>query len=306
MEINLSDTPHSTGTPSAELIIDTLLVRRLLLEQHSDLQDLQIDFLDAGWDNTIFRLGKKLCVRLPRREAAAKLIENEQTWLLTLAKQLNLPVPAPVRIGRPTTYYPWKWSILPWFDGVAADIEEPEIDQAEHFSLFLRSLHRPAPANAPFNPVRGVPLIQRSVFIEQRIKNLTKKINLIEPKINSIWQQALKSPFDVETKWLHGDLHPRNILVDGGRISAIIDWGDITSGDIATDLASIWMLFSQQNARQRVIKEYGDISEATLQRAKGWAVFFAVVLIDTGLVNAPRQVKIGKKILNNLTEDFRY
>ena len=304
MEIDLNDTSHSTGTPSAELTIDTVLVRRLLSEQHPDLQDLPINFFDAGWDNTIFRLGKELCVRLPRRKAAAKLIENEQTWLPMLAKQLNIPVPAPVRIGKPTTYYPWGWSILPWFTGVAADLKEPEIDQAKHFGSFLRSLHKPAPANAPFNPVRGVPLIQRSTFVTTTMYHLEQKNNLIDPPIKRIWYRALETSIDVEARWLHGDLHPHNILVDRGRISAIIDWGDITSGDIATDLASIWMLFSQQNVRQRVIKEYGDISEATLRRTKGWAVFFAVVLIDTGLVNAPRQVKMGKKILNNLTEDF--
>ncbi|MER7151067.1 phosphotransferase [Streptomyces lydicus] len=48
---------------------------------------------------------------------------------------------------------------------------------------------------------------------------------------------------------LHGDLHPANILVDRGRIRAVIDFGDITSGDPATDLSVAWMLFT---AEQRV------------------------------------------------------
>jgi aminoglycoside phosphotransferase (APT) family kinase protein len=42
--------------------------------------------------------------------------------------------------------------------------------------------------------------------------------------------------------WLHGDLHPANILVDRGSISAVIDFGDITAGDPAADLAVAWML----------------------------------------------------------------
>jgi aminoglycoside phosphotransferase (APT) family kinase protein len=44
--------------------------------------------------------------------------------------------------------------------------------------------------------------------------------------------------------------HPRNILVDRGRLSAVIDWGDVTRGDPATDLAAIWMLFPSRAHRQ--------------------------------------------------------
>jgi aminoglycoside phosphotransferase (APT) family kinase protein len=61
--------------------------------------------------------------------------------------------------------------------------------------------------------------------------------------VRRAWDQALAAPTDVEPTWIHGDLHPRNILVDRGRLSAVIDWGDVTRGDPATDLAAIWMLF---------------------------------------------------------------
>ena len=115
----------------------------------------------------------------------------------------------------------------------------------------------------------------------------------------------MATPVDVPDKWLHGDLHPRNILVNRGAISGIIDWGDLTSGDIATDLASIWMLFSEQKARQQAIAEYGTISDATLNRAKGWAIFFGVVLLDTGLIDNPRHTAIGKRVLDQISEDSK-
>jgi hypothetical protein len=44
--------------------------------------------------------------------------------------------------------------------------------------------------------------------------------------------------------------------------------------------------FNEDNVirhRKKVIAEYGNISEATLQRAKGWAIIFGVILLDTGL-----------------------
>ena len=213
-------------------------------------------------------------MRLPRRQVAAKLIESEQTWLPLLAERLPIPIPIPYRIGKPAQNYPWRWSILPWLDGVTADREEPHLNQAQLFASFLRSLHLPAPSDAPQNPFRGVPLYQRAVSVEERMQRLEKKTNLITEKIRNTWHKALNTPINVRDTWLHGDLHPRNILVKNGAIAGIIDWGDLTSGDIATDLASIWMLFSEGNARQQALAEYGNVSDATLQRAKGWAILF--------------------------------
>ncbi|MGB3294638.1 MAG: phosphotransferase [Phormidesmis sp.] len=96
------------GTPSAEVEIDALLVSRLLTEQHPDLRNLSIQFVDAGWDNAMLRLGDHLAVRLPRRAIAASLIEREQQWLPQLAQQLPVPVPMPHRVGLPNSLYPWQ------------------------------------------------------------------------------------------------------------------------------------------------------------------------------------------------------
>ena len=103
----------------------------------------------------------------------------------------------------------------------------------------------------------------------------------------------------MEPTWIHGDLHPRNILVDRGRFSAVLDWGDVTRGDPATDLAAIWMLFSA-HAHRQAVAAYGPLSPATLRRARGWAVFFGVVLIDTGLVDDPRFAAVGRRTLSRI------
>jgi aminoglycoside phosphotransferase (APT) family kinase protein len=111
---------------------------------------------------------------------------------------------------------------------------------------------------------------------------------------------ALHAPLDVSPTLLHGDLHPRNVLVEQGVITGIIDWGDITSGDCATDLASIWMLFAEPRARQDALAAYGSLSEATLHRAKGWVVFFGVMLLDSGLIDNPRNAAIGERTLRRV------
>ncbi|OCQ91713.1 phosphotransferase [Oscillatoriales cyanobacterium USR001] len=291
------------GTPIAEFRIDRTLVYHLLADQHPDLMQLPIHFVDAGWDNAMFRLGDQFCVRLPRRQAAATPIENEQNWLPILANQFPIPVPTPYRIGKPALNYPWRWSVLPWLSGISADRDRLQANQVKLFVSFLRSLHIPAPFNAPLNTARGVPLKQRAAAVEERMQRLEIKTNLINKKIKNIWNMALNVPVDVEAKWLHGDLHPGNVLVENGAIAGIIDWGDITSGDIATDIASIWMLFSDRHARQQAIAEYANLSHATLQRAKGWAILFGIILLDTGLIDNPRNAVMGERILHNVVED---
>jgi aminoglycoside phosphotransferase (APT) family kinase protein len=41
---------------------------------------------------------------------------------------------------------------------------------------------------------------------------------------------------------LHLDLHPMNVLVAGGRISAVLDWANAAVGDPRADLARTWSL----------------------------------------------------------------
>jgi aminoglycoside phosphotransferase (APT) family kinase protein len=291
------------GTPSAELAIDAALVQRLLASQHADLMHLPIQLVDAGWDNVMFRLGDQLAVRLPRRKAAVVCLEHEQTWLPQLAPQLPIAVPTPYRFGQPTPDYPWPWSVLPWLPGTTADQAALHADQAIRLATFLRALHRPAPAHAPHNPMRGVPLRQRAPMVEDRLNRLENQTNRIPPPVRKIWQQALSAPIDVTPTWLHGDLHPRNVLVHHGTITGIIDWGDITAGDRATDLAAIWMLFADASIRQTAIAAYGNISPATRQRAQGWAILFGSVLLDSGLVDQPRSATIGESILQQVAED---
>jgi aminoglycoside phosphotransferase (APT) family kinase protein len=307
--------PHNlstvVGTPVPKIDIDQTLVYRLLNEQHPDLAHLPLHPVACGWDNAIFRLGEQLSIRLPRRQLGGILIEHEQTWLPQLAEGLQriagdhlpIPVPIPVRLGEPSPDYPWRWSILPWLTGETADQQELEANQAKRFAVFLRSLHIPAPAHAPHNPSRGVPLSHRRADVEARMQRLAVNTDHITAEIHQIWHQALAAPLDIPPTWLHGDLHPHNILVEHGIITGVIDWGDLNAGDRATDLAAIWMLFSNADLRQRTLNAYAPISETTLQRAKGWAVLFGVVLLETGLVDNPQHAAIGEKTLRHLRAD---
>jgi len=293
---------QQSGRPDAERLIDAALVHELLTLQHPDLAHLPICPAEAGWDNAMFRLGSDWMVRLPRRAIAAQLLEHEQQWLPQLAPRLTITVPVPYRIGVPTPNYPWKWSVVSWVDGVTADQTELNSDQARLFALFLRSLHQPAPANAPYNPYRSVSLQQRAQVVESRLHTLEHSTPFITPTIKQIWKNALQAEPNDNPCWIHGDLHPRNVLAHHEAIASIIDWGDLAVGDRATDLAAIWMLFSSQKARYQALETY-NTTHAVLNRAKGWAIFFGTILLEAGLVNDPKHAVIGEKTLKRLSAD---
>ncbi len=282
------------STPVAEADITAGLVRGLLADQHPDLADLPVEPLAHGWDNASFWIGKTLIARLPRRAVAAALVEHEQRWLPGLAPHLPLPVPAPARTGRPALGYPWPWSIVPYLPGRAAvNSSLDHNDAASSLGAFLAALHAPAPPDAPANPFRGIPLAARR---ENDLRNLAAAGGLVDREAAlRVQQDALDAkPWDGPPVWLHGDLHPANILVDQGRISGVIDFGDLTSGDPATDLSVAWMLGVDFR------DAYGRASDEDLwRRARGWALAFGLVFSAHSADN-PVMASIGRRTLASL------
>jgi len=104
------------------------------------------------------------------------------------------------------------------------------------------------------------------------------------------WLAALRAPPPDRRIWIHGDLHGRNVVVRDDVLVGVIDWGDITGGDVATDLASAWMLFDAPDARAALFEAYAPSPEV-LVRAAGWAVNLASALLDSG---EPRHVRMGE------------
>jgi aminoglycoside phosphotransferase (APT) family kinase protein len=291
----------ATKIPAAEINLNPAFVKNLVQRQFPELAHLEIKFLGEGWDNQNYRLGEQYIVRVPRRKLGADLIENELTWLPKLKDKLPINIPAPLYIGQPQDDYPWSWSIVPWYGGQEASLQKPEASEAIRLVRFLKKLHSLPFENAPENDYRGVPLTNRFADTKERLDNLKAKTNLITDKVSDLWQQALAADFPASSHLLHGDLHPRNIIVRNKKIEAIIDWGDITSGDPATDLCCLWMLFKDKKARTEALKEYGA-SESLIQRAIGWAVFFGAVFLDSGLGQNQLHERIGTFILKNVDE----
>lgn len=279
--------------PAPELHVDAVLVARLVEAQHPDLAGA-VEFVANGWDNAMYRLeapGAVFGVRLPRRRIAVPLVEHELRWLPGLAGRLPVPVPAPVRAGRPAPElgYDAPWSIVPWFEGVHAADRSPadRTGLAPPLAAFVDALHTPAPAGAPHNPYRGVPLAERDEAVRERFARGRLEAVLgagAVARLRELWEDALAAPaWAGAPQWLHGDLHPGNLVLGAsGALAAVIDFGDLTAGDPATDLATAWLSFDVAGRADfvRELERRRQVDIASWRRARGWAIAWGSGVVD--------------------------
>lgn len=284
--------------PVPEIDVDETLVRGLLRAQHPDLADLPLTPAGTGWDNVLWRLGDDLALRFPVRSVSAPLVAHEQRWLPVLAPRLPVATPVPVRVGVPGDGYPWAWSVVPWFHAEPA-WRTPVADRtawvADLADVFV-ALHRPAPADAPVNPFRGVPLSPDATVLRDRLDRIAL------PEADRVLERraelAAAPAWDGPALWLHGDPHPANLLVLDGRLHALIDFGDVTSGDPASDLATAWLTFDADGRgafRDRLDAACGW-DDAMWRRAHAWALHFAVILLQHP-VDHPHLAQVGRRAL---------
>ncbi|MDX3716168.1 aminoglycoside phosphotransferase family protein [Streptomyces europaeiscabiei] len=280
----------------SEIEITAELVHRLLKDQHPDLAGLAIREVEGGWDNQMWRLGDELAVRMPRTERAPDLQRRERRWLPVLAPRLPLPVPTPVRIGEPSTCFPKPWSIMTWVPGEPLD--HTSISRGDHaadtLADFLGALHVEAPAEAPTSSDRGAHPKKCTDGFERFLQAIAPGGMAADVRaVRAVWDDAVAAPeWEGPPVWLHGDLHPANVVVSDGTLSGVIDFGDMFAGDPAWDLAAAWLLLPA-GAASRFFEGYADTDEATLRRARGLAALKSLILILMGQ-NGERGLPGGK------------
>ncbi|TDD77692.1 aminoglycoside phosphotransferase family protein [Actinomadura darangshiensis] len=279
----------------AEIEITAELVRDLLRDQHPDLADHPVRLGARGWDNQLWRLGDDLAVRLPwATQSADVLLRKEHAWVPALAPRLPLPVPVPQRLGEPSTRFPRPWIVTTWVPGTPADrapVTRPA-DAATALAAFLTALHQPAPEQAPTGRGRGGPLADHTEGFSKQLASATELGLVPDPDaVRAIWDDAAAAPeWDGPALWIHGDLHPANVLTTDGTISGVIDFGDLFAGDPAGDLAAAWNLLPDGTA-DRFHAAYEPAPDAaTLRRARGWAAGRAlagILIGDAGVHGRP-------------------
>ena len=273
--------------PRVEITAD--LITALLREQHPDLAGLPLSLGAVGWDNQLWRLGEDLAVRLPwATRDADDLLLKEHTLLPNLSLHLPLPIPIPQRLGLPSDLFPRNWIVTTWVPGEPAD-RSPATDgnaAADTLAAFLSALHESAPHTAPEGRHgRGGSLTASGDGVAHFLKLATDRELLGNPeKVRDVWENAAAAPdWTGQPQWIHADLHPANLLTRDGNFCGVIDFGDLCAGDPACDLGAAWLLLPDGGAIHRFYEHYvPGADEATMQRARGWALGKALVCLVIG------------------------
>ncbi|HJE59662.1 MAG TPA: aminoglycoside phosphotransferase family protein [Nocardiopsis listeri] len=291
----------SPTPPLSEVATSREVVRALLREQHPDLADREITDPVEGFDMAVFRLGEDLAVRLPRHREAVASLAVEVRWVRELSEGWTFPTQRIVRTGVPSEVFPWNWAVTSWLPGRIAARHPLDASAAPDLGRALVEIHRPAPADAPFDVEQSIRLAERDPVLRRFLRTLPAvgagRGPMVAPgAVEELWGRALAVPDDAPRVWIHGDLHPFNVISDEGRFGGIIDWSDIARGDPAVDLGFLWLLL-RRDAVGEAYRAYGGLDEATEARARGIGLVKAVTL---AAVPKAEVARIGWRALTEL------
>jgi aminoglycoside phosphotransferase (APT) family kinase protein len=282
------------------------LVSGLVAEQFPEWAELPVRRVEVdGIDNTTFRLGEAMSVRLPSAASYVEQVDKEHRWLPVLAGQLPLPIPTPLARGVPGCGYPWPWSVYRWIDGdrVAAANISDMVQFATDLADFLKVLYAIDPAGGPgpgtHNFFRGGPV---SYYESQTQEALAALSGHIDTDLAAeIWRAALASCWQGPPVWFHGDAQPGNLLLRDGRLSAVIDFGCSGIGDPACDVTIAWTFLAGES--RRAFAERLALDPQTWARGRGWAIWKAMIVLVGALEKDPEEAACTTAVIEAIMAD---
>ncbi|WP_327191390.1 aminoglycoside phosphotransferase family protein [Streptomyces xinghaiensis] len=287
--------------------VDDALVRRLVAGQFPRWAGLPVRRVPSGGTvNAMFRLGDGMVVRLPMTEGGAADVSLEQEWLPRLAPQLPTAVPGVLGAGRPAEGYPWPWSVYRWLEGRNPEPEalSDPVRLAGDLAGFVAAMRSiPVPPGVP-RAHRGGPVASLDTETRAAIGRLRgiPQEGVDCDAVTAVWEDALRAPgWGGPPVWLHADLMPGNLLVDGGgRLTAVIDFGCTGTGDPACDLFPAWNLLPA-GARE-VFRETLGADDASWRRGRGRTLSQAVIALPYYRKTNPAMARNARHVIRAVLE----
>ena len=113
--------------------------------------------------------------------------------------------------------------------------------------------------------MRSIPLDARTARLHEHLDQLRDSVN--RERVLAVWDRLVVTPrWPGPPMWIHGDLHPGNLLVHDGELTAVLDFGDVAAGDPATDFAVMWMLLPPQH-REAAVHRVWSLARKPVRRA---------------------------------------
>ncbi|HEY6960337.1 MAG TPA: phosphotransferase [Gaiellaceae bacterium] len=265
----------------AEAVVDEPLARSLIRAQFPDVAADRVELVSAGWDYTIHRVDGTWAFRFPRREVVIAPMQVELRTLPALAPLLPVSVPAPVQLGKASSQYPWPFYGSHWIPGREATEAPDRGALAPQLGRILRALHDARVDGLEFD-------VQRRADMRFRVPRTREALAAIgweHPALDDLFASAEALPPAEPLAVCHGDLHFRQILVDGSRVTGIVDWVDACRSDPGVDLM-VAFAFLDGDDRAAFFAAYGDAEDAWTIRARVLALFLSAVLARYGRAHA--------------------
>jgi aminoglycoside phosphotransferase (APT) family kinase protein len=269
----------------------------------------------SGSTNALFRLGEKLVVRLPRQPGGSATISKEANWLPLLDRALPVVVPDVVAVFEPAGDYPERWSVVRWIDGEHPEVVDPETPveprreslAAQLADVVMALGEAEVPAEALIDPdlrwYRGEPLATMDVVTRQNIEHC-RSLHDFEFDLDAaqrLWEEAMRLPGvhdRTRPRWYHGDLAAENLLVKGGRLAALLDFGGLAIGDPTVDLIVAWEVLDPP-ARELFRRRLG-VDDATWLAGRAWALSITLMIWyywTTMPARRASRVAVGRNVL---------
>ncbi|MGC4938637.1 aminoglycoside phosphotransferase family protein [Kribbella sp. DT2] len=291
-----------------EVDVSTEIVATLIQEQFPQWNGRAIRLVPStGTVSAIFRVGDDLAARFPLRlsDAAEVLavLEGEARASAELAQVSRFPVPEPVALGKPGAGYPMPWSVQTWLPGTIAFEADPSGSDAfaEDLAAFIAALRGAETRGRVFSGEgRGGVLTDHD---EWMAKCFDESAGLLDvPRLRQVWGDLRELPRKDADVMSHGDLIAGNVLVNGDRLSGVLDTGGFGPADPALDLVGAWHLL--QPGPREVLRRALACDDLEWERGKAWAFQQAMGVVWYYVETNPTMSSMGRRTLDRLLESM--
>lgn len=268
----------------------------------------ELTFVEHGADNIVALVNKAFVFRFPRHEDAAKRLAYETALLQKVAGHITAAdIPEVVKVHTMPLYVVAKY--IPGDHLTCEQIRKlPEEQQgaigrkiAEFITqlnqaisgLEIRRLRTEAAIDTIDEPW---PVYFNRLFVESPLPNAT-----LRPIIDTYYRQW-KSNVSVEqaVSAIHDDLHPSNLLFEGGELTGVVDFGDTNTGSIESELR--WLYSMGDIVLKSAISHYQSLTGISVdyERVKVWAIMHELSSFTNGLKRQKTDAFPFKRAQENL------
>ncbi len=219
---------------------------KIIKEEFPRLNYSKAKLNNKGWDHTILILDDKFVFRFPKDECYIKKIKIEMELLNTFNKDSPLRVPKYHFMGKDSVFGGYKLiegkELTKTVFGKLSNFQKKNC--AKQLGEFLTILH-----NFPVSIAKKIglkddwPLSDEKKEYENRKSFIFSVLSNNEGNfVKSFSKKYFSMKIPSSLTVIHNDLSGAHILINNGKITGVIDFGDSSLGDPAKDFAWLWEL----------------------------------------------------------------